>query len=291
VSNVTIIYNPASGSAPSEDEITAAFEEHTNDHRFTFSPTTEDDPGFGQTRDAIDARVDAVIALGGDGTVRAVAETLAGSGIPLGVVPFGTGNLLAKNLGIPAGFDAIPAALSGSTRKLDVCTVNGERFAVMAGTGFDALMIRDAPDGVKKRLGSVAYVVSAAKNLRAARVGVAIDIDGSRRFNGTAVMVLVGNLGSITGGLEVFPDADPADGVLDVAVLTPTNWRDWITVLVRLARNRPQPDRLVHRERGQSVVIELDRPTPWELDGEDRPPTDRLEIGIEPNALEVRCDG
>ena len=130
MSNVTVIYNPASGSAPGEDEIVAAFEEHANGHSFTFSPTTEDDPGFGQTREAIDARVDAVIAVGGDGTVRAVVDTLAGSHIPLGV-------------------DAIPAALSGSTRKLDVCTVNGERFAVMAGTGFDALMIRDAPDGVK----------------------------------------------------------------------------------------------------------------------------------------------
>jgi diacylglycerol kinase family enzyme len=232
-----------------------------------------------------------VNALGGDGTVRAVAETLAGSGIPLGVVPFGTGNLLAKNLGLPEGFDAIPVALSGATRKLDVCTANGESFTVMAGTGFDALMIRDAPAGVKKRLGSFAYVVSAAKNLRAARVGVTIDVDGARRFEGTAVMALVGNLGSITGGLEVFPDADPADGVLDVAVLTPENWRDWVAVLVRLARNQPQPERLVHRERGQSVIIELDRPTPWELDGEDRPETDRLEIGIEPNVLEVRCDG
>lgn len=291
MSDVTIVYNPASGSAPDEDEITAAFEEHSSGHRFTFSPTTEDDPGFGQTRAAIAAHAAAVIAVGGDGTVRAVAETLAGSGVPLGVVPFGTGNLLAKNLGLPEGFDAIPIALSATSRKFDVCTANGESFTVMAGTGFDALMIRDAPEGVKQRLGSVAYVFSAAKNLRAARVGVTIDVDGARRFSGPAVMALVGNLGAITGGLEVFPDADPADGVLEVAVLTPQNWRDWISVLVRLARNRPQPDRLVHRERGQSVVIELDRPTPWELDGEDRPPTERLEIGIEPNALEVRCDG
>jgi diacylglycerol kinase (ATP) len=291
VSNVTVIYNPESGSAPDDDDLRAAFEEHSGAHRFTFSPTTEDDPGFGQTRAAIGARADVVIALGGDGTVRAVAETLAGSGIPLGVVPFGTGNLLAKNLGLPEGFDSIPTALSGTTRKLDVCTANGESFTVMAGTGFDALMIRDAPEGIKKRLGSVAYVFSAAKNLRAARVGVTLDVDGSLRFSGTAVMALVGNMGSITGGLEVFPDADPTDGVLDVAVLTPKNWRDWVTVLVRLARNRPQPDRLVHRERGQSVVIELDRSTPWELDGEDRPPTRRLEIGVEPNALEVRCDG
>ncbi len=289
MSAVTIVHNPASGNAPDEDEIRSAFEHHQRGHRFTFSATSEDDPGQGQTRRAIEAGADVVIACGGDGTVRAVAQALAGSGIPLGVIPFGTGNLLAKNLDIPAGFDAIPVALSAAPRKLDVGTANGEAFTVMAGVGFDALMIRDAPPGVKRRFGSIAYVVSAARNLRAARVGATVTVDGTERFTGRAVMVLAGNLGSITGGLEVFPDADPNDGVIDVAVLTPDTWRDWVVVLASLVRNRPQPDRLVDRERGQSVTVRLDRPTPWELDGEDRSPTTRLDIGIRPNALEVRC--
>lgn len=289
MSLVTVIYNPASGSAADDDELREAFREHEHGHRIRWSPTTEDDPGSGQTREAIASGSDVVIACGGDGTVRAVAEALGGSGVHLGVVPLGTGNLLAKNLDIPAGFDAIPTALSGSTKCLDVGTANGESFAVMAGTGFDALMIRDASPTVKHRLGSVAYVISALKNVRAGRTRVSVTVDGSHWFEGEVVMALAGNLGKISGGLEVFPDADPTDGLIDIAVLSPASIRDWLVVMTKLVRKRPQPDRLVKRASGRNIVIELARPTPWELDGEDRPPTSRLEIGVQPQSVEVRC--
>ena len=108
-------------------------------------------------------------------------------------------------------------------------------------------------------------------------------------FSGRTAMVLVGNLGEVTGGLEVFPDAVADDGRLDVAILTPGGWRDWITVLSNLVRGRPQPPDLVHRASGSSVEVRLARPTAWELDGEDRDPTDRLSFAVEPLALEVRC--
>lgn len=289
MSSVTVVYNPASGRAPGEDELREAFAQHERGHRLTFSPTTEDDPGPGQTRAAIDAGAECVIACGGDGTVRSVAETLAGSGVHLGVVPFGTGNLLAKNLDLPAGFDAIPVALSATARKFDVGTINGEKFAVMAGTGLDALMIRDASSTVKERLGSLAYVISVLRNLRARQVDVVVTVDGERWFSGPSAMVLVGNLRQITGGIDVFPDALADDGWLDVAVLTPRGWRDWLSIGRRLVRNRPQPEELVHRTRATDLVIDLAEPTPWELDGEDRDPAQRLVVGIERQALEVRC--
>lgn len=289
MSSVTVIYNPASGSAPDEDGLRAAFAEHAGPHRVAFAPTTEDDPGPGQTRAAIDAGAECVIACGGDGTVRAVAETLAGSGVQLGVVPFGTGNLLAKNLDLPAGFDAIPVALSAPARKLDVGTVNGEKFAVMAGTGLDALMIRDASSTVKERLGSFAYVLSVIRNLRARQVDVDVAVDGTPWYSGPSAMVLIGNLGRISGGIEVFPDAEADDGWLEVAVLTPHRRRDWLSIGRRLLRNRPQPADLVRRTRATQLVVKLARPTPWELDGEDRDPTLRLDVGVERKALEVRC--
>ncbi len=289
MSNVTVIYNPASGSAPGEDELRDAFAPYERGHRISFVPTTADDPGPGQTRAAIEAGVDCVIACGGDGTVRAVADTVAGSGVQLGVVPFGTGNLLARNVGLPTGFDAIPIALSSSARKFDVGVVNGERFAVMAGTGLDALMIRDASSTVKERVGSLAYVLSALRNLRAGRVDVDVTVDGSPWFSGPSAMVLIGNLGQITGGLDVFPDASPDDGWLDVAVLTPSRARDWLTIGHRLVRGRSQPERLVRRTQATEVRVELSTPTPWELDGEDRDPTTSLAIGVEPKTLEVRC--
>lgn len=289
MSVVTVIHNPASGSSIDEDQLREAFAEHEHGHRLQWSPTTEDDPGIGQARDAAEQGSDLVIACGGDGTVRAVAEGLAGTGVALGVVPLGTGNLLAGNLGIPTGLDAIPMALSASTRKIDVASVNDERFTVMAGIGFDAMMIRDANSTLKRRVGSAAYVLSAARHLPARLVRAHVFVDSVRIFSGRTAMVLVGNLGQVSGGLEVFPDADPADGRLDVAVLTPDSWRDWVTVLTNLVRGRSQPDSLVRRASGSSIDVMLGEPMTWELDGEDRDPVDRLSFSVEPLALEVRC--
>jgi len=289
MSTATVVFNPASGSAPSEDELRAAFEEHADGHRIKFSPTTENDPGFGQTTEAVENGDEVVIACGGDGTGRAVAQSLVGTGVQLGVVPFGTGNLLAGNLELEQGFDAIPAALTSPARPIDVGRINGEVFAVMAGVGFDALMIRDAPARVKHRMGSVAYVVSALRHLRASRVNVTIRVDGEPFFEGPVVMALIGNLGRISGGLEVFPEAHPADGKLDVAALTANSTIEWARVFTNMVRKRPQPDELVRRACGERIDIELAAPTVWELDGEDRDPTDRLVIEVVPNALEVRA--
>jgi YegS/Rv2252/BmrU family lipid kinase len=290
---VTVVVNPASGGAIDEADLRAEFERSSASDGAWFlldwSPTTPDDPGTGQSARAVDAGSDTIVSCGGDGTVRAVLESVSGSTAKLGIVPLGTGNLLAGNLGIADGLDAVATAVSGSPRRLDVATINGERFAVMAGVGFDAMMIRDADSTTKRRFGSVAYFVSALRNVPAQTMHVAIDIDDERVFAGRSVMVLVGNCGSVTGGLEVFPDARPDDGILDVAVLGAERLRDWIGVLWRLVRNTPQRPDLVRRFRGRTIEVRLAASMPYELDGEDRDPTDRLEIGIDPGALEVRC--
>jgi YegS/Rv2252/BmrU family lipid kinase len=289
VSNVTVIYNPRSGSATDVEELRKAFATYEDAHKIRWAPTTADDPGPGQAREAIERGSETVIACGGDGTVRAVAETLAGTSAALGVVPLGTGNLLAENLAIPVGLDAVPGSLSARATTLDVGVVNGERFIVMAGVGFDAAMIRDANPKVKRRLGSAAYMISGAKNLPARIVRATVSIDGEHVWSGRTAMVLVGNCGAVTGGLEVFPDARPDDGVLDVAILTADRVTDWVAIGWRLIRNRPQPTRHVRRFVGTSILVELDEPTPYELDGEDREETRRLVFEIEPSALEVRC--
>ena len=289
MSAVTVVYNPKSGSAITTDDLREAFAPHEAAHQIRWSPTTADDPGPGQTAEAIERGAETVVACGGDGTVRAVAETLAGTSTALGVVPLGTGNLLAENLSIPVGLDAVPGALSSSTTTLDVGVVNDEKFLVMAGVGFDAAMIRDANSAVKRRLGSAAYMISGAKNLPAKIVRASVSVDGEPVWSGRTAMVLVGNCGAVTGGLEVFPDATPHDGRLDVAILTAERLRDWLTIGWRLIRGREQPTNLVERYTGTTVTVELDHPSPYELDGEDRPETARLDFGIEPAALEVRC--
>ncbi|MDW3215325.1 MAG: diacylglycerol kinase family lipid kinase [Ilumatobacteraceae bacterium] len=289
MSDVTVVYNPKSGSAITVGDLERAFAPHESAHRIRWSPTTADDPGPGQTAEAIERGCDTVVACGGDGTVRAVAETLAGTSTALGVVPLGTGNLLAENLSIPVGLDAVPCAVSSTTTTLDVGVVNDEKFLVMAGVGFDAAMIRDADSTVKRRFGSVAYMISGAKNLPAQIVRASVTVDGEAVWSGRTAMVLVGNCGAVTGGLQVFPDAAPDDGRLDIAILTAERLRDWLTIGWRLMRRREQPKHLVERYTGTTVTVDLDEPAPYELDGEDRPETDRLEFTIEPAALEVRC--
>lgn len=283
-----MIYNPESGSSVGVEELRDAFARHEDAHRLRWSPTSADDPGPGQARAAVEQGCDTVIACGGDGTVRAIAGELAGTGVALGVVPLGTGNLLATNLELALGLDAIPAALSATPVAIDMGVVNGERFAVMAGVGFDAAMIRDADSAVKRRLGSVAYMISGARNLPAKIVRATVGVDGEHVWSGRTAMVLVGNCGAVTGGLPVFPDASPTDGRLDVAVLTAERPGDWVRILWRLVRDRPQPPELVVRFTGAEVIVDLDEPSPYELDGEDREATDRLEFSIEPHALEVR---
>lgn len=283
---VVAIYNPASGSAPTEHDLR---DELGPDVEIV--ETTEDDPGVGQARQAAEDGADLVLACGGDGTIRACLEGVAETGVPVGIVPLGTGNLLAANFGVPDGPAPAEEIARRPKRKIDLGCVNGEVFAVMAGTGFDARMIRDAERHRKSTFGRLAYVLAGIRNVPAALVPTTVIVDGKPWFSGLTSMVLVGNLSTVTGNLEVLPDADPADGRLDVGALRAATVRDWLTVLWNLLRNKPQPARLVRRAQGERVEVLSSRPRPYELDGEPRPPSRRLEITVIPLAVEIHGGG
>lgn len=286
MSGTVAIWNPASGSAPDESDL-----QHALGDDVQLVATTEDDPGHGQTKRAVENGADIVVACGGDGTVRACLDPLAGTGTALGIVPLGTGNLLASNLGIPPGLDAGSGVGLGPKRQIDLGRVNGDAFAVMAGSGFDALMIRDADDKLKSKVGTVAYMLSGAKNLRSELVHTRVTVDGTLWFEGRTTMVLVGNFGQISGGLEVFPDACPDDGSLDVAVMSASNLREWASIAWRLVRRRHQRPELARRTQGSHIVVEHDEPRPYELDGEDREPAERLEFTVEHQAITIHQSG
>jgi len=286
MSDTIAIWNPASGSVADESDLRAALGDDVE-----LVPTTEDDPGPGQTRAAVADGADIVVACGGDGTVRACLDPLAGTDTALGIVPLGTGNLLASNLGIPTGLSAGGGVGRGERRRIDLGRVNGEAFAVMAGSGFDALMIRDANDTLKSKVGTAAYILSAAKNLRTDLVGTRVTVDGSVWFDGRTTMVLVGNFGTVSGGVEVFPDARPDDGLLDVAVMSASTLREWASIAWRLVRRRPPRADLARRAQGAHIVVEHQHARPYELDGEDREPTRRLEFTVEHQAITIHHSG
>jgi YegS/Rv2252/BmrU family lipid kinase len=247
-----------------------------------------------KVRAALDAGADLIFVWGGDGTVQRCIDAVATASdshgpVPIAIVAAGTANLLASNLGIPVGDvrAAVHVGLHGTRRAIDVGTVNGEHFAVMAGTGFDALMIRDADRGLKDRVGRLAYFWTGAHNLRAATADARVDLDGRHWFEGRVSCVLVGNVGRLTGGLEAFPEARPDDGLLEVGVVTASGFMQWARALTRLAAGRAAESPFVTVGRATRVDVRLGRKLPYELDGGARGAERRLKIRTRPAAITV----
>jgi diacylglycerol kinase (ATP) len=239
---------------------------------------------------AIDDGAALLLIWGGDGTVQRCIDALpAHEPPPIGILPAGTANLFASNLGIPSDLPgALDAALHGGDRRLDVGRVNGERFAVMAGAGFDARMIADADRDLKDRVGRVAYTWTGLRATRAGRQKMTVAVDGRQWFEGEASCVLVGNFGTITGGIKAFDDAEPDDGRLEVGVITAAGPWQWGRVLGRAALGRSDKSPLVTMTGGTEVDVRLDKKMPYELDGGARAATRRLKVRIEPMAITVR---
>jgi diacylglycerol kinase family enzyme len=245
----------------------------------------------GAARRTVKEGADLLLLWGGDGTVQRCIDALVGSEVVIGVLPAGTANLLASNLGLPMDLaGALDVALYGGRRALDVGLLNGERFAVMAGLGFDANMMRGAKRTLKRRFGRVAYVWSAASAVRSKAARMRIEIDGRSWFDGRASCVLFGNFGTITGGLTVFAEARPDDGALEVAVVTARGPTQWARVLTALVAGRADRSRFVQKVRGHDITVKASRPTRYELDGGARKPTRRIHAMVEPAAITV-CVG
>ena len=249
--------------------------------------TTPADPGRGQATRAADAGVDLVIAAGGDGTVTSCSAGLAGRGVPLAILPAGTGNLLAVNLGIPLERpSALDIALTGSDRKIDLGMANGRPFVIMAGLGVDAKMLRSTSEAAKKRFGYAAYVLSALRHLGDRPLRVAVRTDGGRPKRYSATGIIIGNVGWLNRGIRLLPEAKPDDGLLDVVVLTAHGLTSSIMLGLRILLRR-EGSRVV-RGSFRGLRLRADRAQLWELDGEVIGTTRELKVGLHPDKLLVR---
>jgi YegS/Rv2252/BmrU family lipid kinase len=250
--------------------------------------TTAEDPGQGQAKSAVSAGVDLVLACGGDGTVTACAEGVTGTGVPLAIIPMGTGNLLARNIGLPMGLDeALAVALDGPQQPIDAGRVNGTLFVVMAGLGLDARMVSDTSDELKKRIGWIAYAISAARHLGDRPMRVTVSADGGPRRRMRANALIVGNVGWLRGGLPLLPDARPDDGMLDAVVLIAGGLTGWLAATANILLRRPARGG-IYRVQFTKLQVGLSREEPWELDGEVMGSTRRLTVEAQPGALLLR---
>lgn len=313
-----VIYNPTKSGL---DLLRAAVK--SAEERQHFAPslwleTSIDDPGKGMAKEAIAAGVDLVIAAGGDGTVRSVAGAMRGSGVPLGLVPLGTGNLFARNLGVPVNDqdDAVVVAFSGVDRAVDVLVADITRpdgtnethaSLVMSGIGIDAAMIATTNPDLKRRVGWLAYVDAGLRAIPASKpFRVVHRTDAGRLHRSRVSSILVANLGYLPGNIELIPDAELDDGKLDVVVLQPRNLMGWLLVwrrvtwenrvLRRSALGRQFLDltggsrrREILYSRGRSVDIEIEADAEeFEIDGDQFGTVVSARFRVDPAALIVR---
>ncbi|MGO1257165.1 diacylglycerol/lipid kinase family protein [Microbacterium gubbeenense] len=302
--HIGIVFNPSKGE---RDDLERSIADATG-LPVTWHETSVDDPGVGATREALAAGADLVIAAGGDGTVRAVCEHLADSEAQadLGIVPLGTGNLLARNLGVPLNSirGAVDRALSGEPRVIDAAWADTDElryaFVVMAGFGIDAHMITETDDDLKSRAGWLAYVESLGRALSASEViEVTVATDDAEAEQHSVHTLIVGNCGTLQGGITLLPDADPSDGELDLIVLDATDASGWADTLknvvwdngigrvFRKDQSAASSDSVTHR-RLTSIDIVLAEPRVFEVDGDDVGEVTRVRISVQPDAIRVR---
>ena len=279
--------------------------------------TTEEDPGVGQAQEAIDWGVDIVCPLGGDGTVRAVATSLVGTDTPLGLLPGGTGNLLARNLELPVDKieEALEVVLTGQDRRIDVGLVrlfpdsqsqdalkgdtaqhgsedprrdDEEIFLVMTGIGIDAEVMANTNEKVKGVIGWPAYVLAGVGRLWARGFRVRVSTDGGSPQHQHARSVIIGNCGTLQGNVELMPEARLDDGRLAGVIMAPKGPFGWAAVAADVTSRHRRGHRQLVRLRGSSMQISTRRPVETQIDGDPKGPQQGMSVRTLPGGLVVR---
>jgi diacylglycerol kinase (ATP) len=269
-----------------------------------FAETSQAEPGLALARQAVADGARLVFAAGGDGTVRACAQGVARTGVPLAIVPLGTANLTARALGIPARADrAVEAGFRGRDRRIDLASAAGDGvgavgldgadgagigFTAMAGIGLDAAVVGAARAPHKRRLGWVAYAVAGLTHLGWPPRDFTIRLDGGEPLRRRARCVVVGNVGLLPGGFWLLPEARCDDGRLDVGILAPADALGWPRVAGRVLTRSRHQDRELERFQARRVTISAGADLPREIDGEVIAPGRTLTVSVCPGALTIR---
>jgi diacylglycerol kinase (ATP) len=238
---------------------------------------------------ALDQGAELIFVWGGDGIVQQCVNEIAGTDATLAIIPAGTANLLATDLGIPKSIeDAVEIGLNGDRRQIDLGRLNGERFAAVAGAGFDAALIRDANGSLKEHFGRLSYVWAGSKNIRTKPFKARIAVDGATWYDGKATSIMFGNIRDAFGGVEAIEEARPDDGMIELGVVSAEGLLQWARTIARAAVGSAPKSPFVQVARAHRVKVKLNRKVLYELDGGDRTKLKKFDVEVEPGAISVR---
>jgi len=315
VKHAAVIYNPIKVDLENLKSLVNEAAEAAGWGDSMWFATTEEEVGQRATASALRRGADVVLAAGGDGTVRAVAEGLRGSDVPLALLPSGTGNLLARNLDLDVTnlSGSITSAFTDGERKVDLGLVEVTResgdkethaFLVMAGIGLDAKMMANTNPDLKKAVGWLAYVdagVRSVAELKPMRLNYKVD---KKEVKTASVhTILIGNCGKLPGGLMVMPDATPDDGILDIVALRPQGKFGWLRVWNKVAwengvlRKSAMGRKIIDLSRdvkdvmsfrGQELTMDVTPAQEFELDGDEYGEVVAMRAWVEKQSLRIK---
>jgi YegS/Rv2252/BmrU family lipid kinase len=312
---LAVIYHPVKVNLARLKKSVDAHSRKAGFAKVLWLPTESAEPESLQAEAALAQGATRVLVAGGDGTIRPIIDVLRGTGIAFGIVPVGTGNVLARNLRLPLNSldKAVELALTGSARAIDVGRVTYDAagsgretlsFAVMAGLGLDAKIMMNTDLKLKRRLGWIAYIDGGFKSLPARRQRLEVTVDGSTHRSLKVQSLLIGNCGFLPGNINLMPAAKLDDGLLDVAVVGPRLITDWAIFWSRVTwqnalfwRNHATrkfmvtttPVTILENLAGRAIVVEPEQPIALQLDGDALRNVTRAEFVVLPGALQVVC--
>lgn len=298
---VAVVYNPSKERAQAALNLIYRALSEAGWEPATMYETDIADPGFSMAKQALEDGAELVVAVGGDGTVREVASALKNTGVPLGIVPMGTGNLLARNLNFLVWDTAscVRFALFGQGQLIDMIhletrltsgVLDERDFLVMGGAGFDAQVMTDTDPRLKSTIGGAAYFVAAAKHLVERRHLVKITVNNRLVFHRRIRSVLVANCGEIQGGLNIASKTLANDGNLEVIVIAPRTLLSWVALCVQVITRRYRSTPVLEHVLGQRVTVDfLKSPQPVEVDGDIIGEAEQIQATVLPQVLVVNA--
>ena len=230
-----------------------------------------------------------IIVSGGDGTVMQVVGELVNKNVILGVIPSGTANIFAKNLGIPMDTQAaLDIALNGVSRKIDVGRANNHFFGFIAGIGMDAEIMKDTSRDLKDRIGQLAYITTWMQNLKNKPRLYSVSINGGAKKEYKASAILIGNMEKSMAGVKAFPGASPRSGILQISIVNVNSFKDWLNFVYNGFKGTMEKSSCITMLHGKNIEIKsLDEKIHFQCDGDVFEPTKKLTVTIIPSGLSV----